>query len=145
MRTLEAIRSNRATIVVGIVVVIVLASSWLALFRHTQGDDGDLVALVHDGDGRTFLLPLDQDNRLDITTSYGTNVVVVQDGAIHMEEADCPNGTCLEATPLSSPGGQIICLPHHLWIEVVSAGSEGGQMDVSRAQDHSDGVDLVAR
>lgn len=140
----RTIRENRATVVVAAVVMALVAGLWLALGRG-PADDGTLVALVHDADGRTYELPLDRDDTLTVTTSLGSNTVVVEDGAVRMADADCPNRTCLQVAPLAQPGPQIICLPHQLWIEVVPQGEAGGTMDVSRAEDLDSEIDLQAR
>lgn len=138
-----AIRENRATVICGVLIAVALAAGFA--IRGLVGAGGPhLVALVHDADGKVHELPLDRDASLTVTTSLGTNVIEVRDGAVHMASADCPNRTCVMAAPLSSPGAQIICLPHRLWIEVAPAGSKGGSMDVSLAED-IEGVDLVSR
>lgn len=138
-----AIRENRATVICGVLIAIALVAGFVA--RGLVGRSGQhLVALVHDADGKVHELPLDRDASLTVTTSLGTNVIEVRDGAVLMASADCPNRTCVMVAPLSSPGAQIICLPHRLWIEVAPAGSEGGSMDVSLAED-IEGVDLVSR
>lgn len=137
------VQRNRATIVCAIVVALLIAglAAWASA---TKASGGRLVALVHDGDGQVHELPLDADTTLEVTTGMGSNTVVVEDGAVRVTAADCPNGTCLHEHPLSEPGQQIICLPHMLWIEVVPEGAEGGEMDVSLVED-ADDVDLVAR
>lgn len=140
----ETIRRNRATIVVGLVVALVLVISFLMLPK--PGGDSRLVALVHDGDGATHELPLDENGTLEVTTSLGRNVIEVVDGEVHMAEADCANGYCLTQHAISAPGEQIICLPHELWVEIVGKGSNGGTMDEGAiAYDAAgDGVDLQA-
>ena len=86
------------------------------------------VAVVTDGDGNVYELPLDQDTELTITTSLGTNVVQVQDGEVRVLEADCPNQDCVEMGFISSPGQQIICLPHELVVEI--SGGDDSESDV---------------
>ena len=142
----EALRRNRATIVVGLVIVAILATLMALVGRPQEPQGTALVALVHDGDGTTHELPLDQDATLEVVTSFGRNVIVVEDGAVRMAEADCANGYCLTQHAISSPGEQIICLPHELWVEVVGSTSDGGQMDESAiSYDAPDGdVDLQA-
>ncbi len=137
------VQRNRATIVCAIVVALLIVglAAWAGSAR---GAGGRLVALVHDGDGQTHELPLDKDTTLYVVTSLGSNTIVVEDGAVCVTAADCPNGTCLHEQPVSEPGRQIICLPHKLWIEVVPEGAEGGEMDVSLVEG-TDDVDLVAR
>ena len=141
----RVIRDNRATIVCGVIVATLLCAAALAF--APSGTQEDLVARVHDSDGRVYDLPLEQDATLTVSTSLGTNVVAVRDHAVFMQDADCPQRTCCQATALAEPGGQIICLPHQLWIEVVPKGAQDGQMDVSLATqiDESDGIDLQAR
>lgn len=137
------VQRNRATIACAIVIVLLMVG--LTIWASgDRGADGRLIALVHDGDGQTHELPLDKDATLEVTTSLGSNTVVVEDGAVRVVAADCPNGTCLHEHPLSEPGQQIICLPHKLWIEVVPDGADGGEMDVSLVEG-DEGVDLVAR
>ena len=144
MQTSKTIRENRATVVVGVVVVALIASLCLILYGRGTTSSARMVALVHDGDGQVHTLPLDKDTTLVVTTSLGTNTIAIQEGAVSMVGADCPNGTCIQHAPISEPGPQIICLPHQLWIEIVPEGSEGGVMDVTLAET-DDRVDLVAR
>lgn len=137
------VQRNRATIVCAIVIALLLVA--LAIWTGgTRGADGRYVALVHDGDGQTHELPLEADTTLEVTTSLGSNTIVVEGGAVRMVAADCPNGTCLHEHPLSEPGQQIICLPHELWIEIVPEGADAGEMNVSLVEGDDD-VDLVAR
>ena len=117
------VQRNRATIVCAIVVAL-LISGLAAWASRAGGAGGSLVALVHDGDGQTHELPLDKDTTLEITTSLGSNTVVVEDRAVRVVAADCPNGTCLHEQPVSEPGRQIICLPHKLVITIISDNSK---------------------
>lgn len=144
MSIASLIRNNRATIVCGVVIAAVLAALLLLTRGGAAGDSAQLVALVHDGDGATHELPLNEDAQVTVTTSLGSNTIEVREGSVRVVAADCPNGNCLHEQPLSAPGGQIICLPHQLWIEVLAAGDDPGEMDVSLATDEAD-VDLVAR
>ena len=139
------IRNNRATVVCGMLVVAALVGAFV--LRAMSGSPGGsrLVALVHDGSGEVHTLPLDTNTQLTVTTSLGTNTLVVEDGAIRMTAADCPNRTCLRTRPLHEPGAQIICLPHKLWVEVVPEGSKGGELDVSLAEQPDEGIDLQTR
>lgn len=143
MSLATTIRNNRATFICGLLLAALLAALWLGL--RARAVQGRMAALVHDGDGGVHTLPLNEDASLTVSTSLGSNTVAVEDGAVRVVEADCPNGTCMQHAPISTPEAQIICLPHKLWIEVVPEGSEGGTMDVALAEDTDDGVDLVAR
>lgn len=148
-------RAAKANIVLALAVGVVLAAAIVALAIGAAGGgdaaagDGP-VAVVHDGDGNVHELPLSDDATVTVTTSLGTNVVVVEDGAVRVAEADCENHDCIRQGAISEPGRQVICLPHELWIEVVAPGGESGQMDVG-AVAGADGsgasgdVDVIAR
>lgn len=122
-----------------IAVGIVLVAAVLGLWQLAQGQRGGY-AVVHDGEGGQTVLELSQDGTHAITTSLGTNVVVVQDGSVRVSEADCPNHDCVQQGAISSSSQQLVCLPHKLWVEVVddpaaasSTQAEGmaEQLDVS--------------
>ena len=145
---------NRANIIVGAIVAAVLAAA-LGAYAFMQmggtvgGANAALRAVVHDGDGATHELPLSEDAELPVTTSLGSNVVVVEDGAVYVREADCDNQDCIHQGKLDRPGRQIICLPHKLWIEVIAEGDASAEMDVDAALDgdsaDDEGLDAVAR
>ena len=137
------LRDNRATIIAGAIIAGILAALLVWQRSSTQAQ-GRMVALVHDADGKVYELPLDKDTTLEVSTSLGTNTVAVEAGSVRMAKADCPNGNCLQQHALTTPGAQIICLPHQLWIEVVPEGESGTAMDVTLVEGEDD-VDLVAR
>ena len=126
--------NGRANIIVGTLVAAVLVAA-VAVFAWLQlgAGAGALVARVHDGDGGVRELALDADSQTTVTTSLGTNVVVVEGGQVYVREADCDNQDCVHQGKISDPSRQIICLPHKLWIEVVAQGGQGGQMDIAAA------------
>ena len=137
------LRDNRATIIAGVIIAGILAALLVWQRSSTQAQ-GRMVALVHDADGKVYELPLDKDATLEVSTSLGANTVAVEAGSVRMAKADCPNGNCLQQHALTTPGAQIICLPHQLWIEVVPEGESGTAMDVTLVEGEDD-VDLVAR
>ncbi len=142
------IKRYGATVAAAVVVAAVVAACLAFALAPARGAGrgGRLVALVHCSDGTTHALPLDTDAELHIQTEFGSNTVVVEDGAVRMREADCPHGDCLHQSAISQPGEQIICLPHRLWIEVVPVGDdEAGEMDVDAVAYGPDAVDTVAR
>ena len=117
------LRRYRATIIAAVIIAVALISLLAFSFVRSRGGRG-AIALVHDGDGAVHELPLDEDTVLEVTTSLGTNTIVVEDGTVRMVEADCPHGDCTRQSPISQPGQQIICLPHELWIEIVASGGD---------------------
>ena len=145
MSLARTIRDNRATVICAVIGATAIAVLMGMRLYAMHASEGKLVALVHDGEGAVHTMPLDHNDTLVVTTRLGTNTIAVEDGAVRMLDADCPQRTCLLASPLCSPGRQIICLPHELWIEVAPKGSAGSDMDVTQAQELGDDVDFVAR
>lgn len=47
------------------------------------------------------------------------NVVVIENGAAYMREADCPDGLCMRQGAISRDKQTIVCLPHKLVVEVI--------------------------
>ena len=75
-------------------------------------------AVVKASDGTEYVLDLSKDSITTNSTSLGSNVVVVQNGAVHVEEADCANHDCVSQGSISKAGQQIVCLPHQLTIDI---------------------------
>ncbi len=69
-------------------------------------------------------IPLSEDGQYTITTDYGENVLSVRNGIVSVTASDCPGGDCTRMT--LTPGGAIICLPHHLVIAYAESGDIDG-------------------
>ncbi len=145
-----AAKSNKkaSLIATAIIIVVVLAglAAWSAFGAGSASQAASLKAVVHDGDGNTHEMDLSQDAQQTLTTSLGSNTVVVSAGKVHVEEADCPNHDCMRQGEIDTPGQQIVCLPHKLWIEVVAQGGASGQVpsSIATAQD-DDSFDVESR
>jgi len=48
----------------------------------------------------------------------GINLLVIKDGEVWVEEADCPDGLCMRTGKISKKGQSIVCLPHKVVIEI---------------------------
>ena len=53
-----------------------------------------------------------------VETQWGWNTVRVSPGAIEVAEADCPNQDCVKQGAISDGVVPIVCLPHHLVIQI---------------------------
>ena len=69
---------------------------------------------------------MSQDAVVAVTTDKGTNEVEVKGGRVRVNDADCPNRDCVGQGWIDRAGQQIVCLPHELWIEIVSDESVDG-------------------
>lgn len=143
------VRRNLATIVAAVVVAIMVGVALLLAQSHTTEVSGSTIA-IHDGEGKTHMLPLDKNDTLTVTTSLGSNTIVIEDGAAYISEADCPKGSCTHQQPISHAGEQLICLPHQLWVEVIETEGTASEAELDESavtwdDEDNDGVDLVSR
>jgi len=95
-------------------------------FRREQGGE----AAVYINGERAAAYPLDTDVSVRLETGAGEdyNILVIENGAASVTEANCPDKLCVGMHAVRYAGESIICLPHRLEVRI-----EGGQ---------SSGVDI---
>lgn len=54
----------------------------------------------------------------------GTNRLVIKDGAVHMEEASCPDKVCIKQGAVSETGQSIVCLPNRVIVTITGTDSQ---------------------
>lgn len=109
---------------VALLVALVVAGIGLSVAFFTPGEAAVSVNIVSEGKV-LYTLPLSRDTRLEIVSSYGTNVVTVKDGKVAVTEADCPDQYCVKRG-FCDRGAQIICLPNRLVLEFTGAQAVDG-------------------
>ena len=68
-------------------------------------------------------LDLNQDTSLTVSGwNGGSNTIVVQNGAISVTEATCPDHVCIHTGEISRTGETIVCLPNRLIITIIQDG-----------------------
>ena len=94
---------------------LMLLAAMLLLLRPRS--DGAAVVVLRDGEeiGR---YSLQEDCRL-VIGEEDYNILVIQEGAAAVVEANCGDHTCVRTGEVRRAGEQIICLPHHLMVKVV--------------------------
>lgn len=55
---------------------------------------------------------------ISIETAEGRNTIVIDDSAIAVTDADCPDRICVKTGPIQKKDEVIACLPHRLLIEI---------------------------
>lgn len=63
---------------------------------------------------------LNENTSFRIDTEWGYNEICVENGAISVKEADCPDGICVNDGARSKGGAPIVCLPHRIVIQIAS-------------------------
>ena len=90
-----------------------------------------VMQLAPSGDTKTVLITVDGEEYKRITiddttvetftieTEHGINNVVIENGAVSVVSADCPNQICVNTKEAQKAGDIIVCLPHKAVIEIV--------------------------
>ena len=102
-------------IIIGIPLLAVVLSVCFFLFSTT----GDM-AVVKVNNKEICRFPLDKDIETEI--NGGSHILCIKDGAVSIQEAQCPDGICKGYPPISQSGQSIVCLPYKLVVLVEEGG-----------------------
>lgn len=110
-------KARRNTLVLAAVLFTLLLAGFLiqSFLLKKKG----LRAVVEIDGEQAAVLPLSEE-RTVIFNETGYNCIRVSDGAVFMEEADCPDQVCVRTGRVDQLGGVIACLPHRLIVYVES-------------------------
>lgn len=114
---------------------LLLAGVLLGLILLLTKKPGKSVEIRVSGAG-VQSVPLDKPGKYEIEGLIGTNVLVIENGKAHMDEASCPDGICMGMGEIDSNGQSIICLPNEIVVVVVDPEAE--------TKSDSQAVDAVA-
>lgn len=94
-------------------------TAFVLLSRMNSASDGLTVTIRQDNEV-VATLPLDEDATYAVQSEDGgtTNLVVIEDGTVHMEEADCPDQLCVKQGKIRYAGDSLICLPNRVVVEI---------------------------
>ena len=106
------------------IAIVLVASVAGFLFFNRVGETGSRIEVTRDG-SLIGNYSLTENREIDLEG----NTLVVEEGAVYMKSADCPDRYCVSKGKISRVGENIVCLPHKLVVEV-----KGG-----------DDIDAVAR
>ena len=100
--------------------LLLLAAALSVTLRWGQTDGTQVVVRVDGQEAARY--SLDEDGRYEL--NGGTNILVIQDGAAFLTEANCPDLLCVRQGKISVSGQVITCLPNRLTVTVY--GGDGG-------------------
>lgn len=85
-------------------------------------------------DGKLYKkIPLSEhkgEDKINIETNYGYNVIDINNDSIRILDADCKDKICIKAGSISKPGESLVCLPHKLVVEIKSTSNNNNDIDV---------------
>ena len=102
-----------------IVIVVVIISLLFAVGGYIFNcvNPGKVVIITVNNE-EYMTLPLSENKELIVDNEYGINRIVIKDGKVCVESADCPNKTCVRQGEIDKLSESIICLPHKLSITI---------------------------
>lgn len=110
------------------IAVLLIGLFGFVLLRH---DAKDTATVQISSEGEIIkTVPLKTDGIYDITTEYGYNIIIVENGQVWVSEADCPGKDCMRFGKISRDGQVILCLPHRLVVSI-SNSAQGGPDAIS--------------
>ena len=112
-----------------VVIGLLLAAGIIGLF-FVQSQQKAGAQVVIDWQGETVeTLPLTENRTLRYERDDGQyNIVVIENGAVRVSEASCPDQVCVRHKPTDQTADPIVCLPNDLVVKVMTAG-EQSQLD----------------
>ena len=107
-----------------LILLVVLVALVVMLIMISGNRQGNQVHITADGITKTYSLSDKQ--RIRIRKSKDStgeqvdigNTIVIDNGQVYMEDADCPDQVCVHHKPISKSGETIICLPNQVFVEV---------------------------
>lgn len=99
-----------------ILVLTLLSLSFLPLAFFSQKNAKTAKITVDNEIYKT--VDLNKNEKFIVKNKYGENAVVVENGEIFIENADCRDQICVKRGKIKSSGENIACVPHKLLIEI---------------------------
>ena len=76
-------------------------------------------------DGKVYgIYDLADEQEIAIEQEDGINRLKIENGSIHMVEADCPDQYCIRQGTISKERQTIVCLPHKIVVEIIADGEQ---------------------
>lgn len=106
-----------------VIITVVLALAGAILIGNyirtlTPAGNGLTADMYVDGELYKSVSITKEEKTVEVDTDYGKNTFKVHDDGIEIIDADCPDKLCTGFGFITKAGDQIICLPHHLYIEI---------------------------
>lgn len=71
-----------------------------------------------------FSLSGKEDGVYSFETKYGKNTIEIKDSGARIIETDCPDKLCEKQGFINKSGLKLVCLPHHLVVEILGEDKE---------------------
>lgn len=100
-----------------LIFALIAAIILFSVFRLFPSQEAAYVLIKQDGKVYGNYL-LNENKEISIENAWGENQIVIRDGKVWVESADCRDKICVNHRPISQTKEVIVCLPHRLVIEI---------------------------
>jgi len=102
--------------------VIMLATALTVIIGlKAYGRGTNFLSVVVKGPDKTWIFPIETEERIYVTGSLGDTVVEIREGRAAIVSSPCNGQTCVAAGELSKNGQWAACLPNRVFILIEGA------------------------
>lgn len=113
---------KKADIVLFVLLVVIGLGASFAVYKMKSSGDTVLIKSDNELYGKYSLY---EDARIVVKNGKKSNTVVIEDGKVRVEEANCHNQLCVNHAEISEAGESIICLPNKVLVSIEGKGGGG--------------------
>jgi hypothetical protein len=107
--------------VIALAVALTVIVGWQAYGRGTNS-----LSVVVRGPDKTWIFPLEAEERISVAGSIGETLVEIHKGRATIVSSPCNGQTCVAAGELSKNGQWAACLPNRVFILIEGAADTDG-------------------
>lgn len=101
-----------------LLILLFLGGIGLLITGFFRNQDGSYVRITAAGE-RYGEYSLKENREIFVQNGEWTNTVVIENGAVFVREANCPDRYCVLHAKITGLADPIVCLPHKLVVEIV--------------------------
>lgn len=107
--------------------LVLIVCSAFALYPDAESG----ARVVVQGSGRTWVFPLEAEERIAVPGPLGETVVKIGGGRAVVLSSPCANQTCVAAGHIRRPGNWTACLPNKVLVSIEGKKDENGTVDAA--------------
>lgn len=109
-----------------ILVVLLLIGGTIIYQQVTPNNIGNIAVLEINGEIIAEFNLEQEYGQFHVETDQGYNILAFEDGRVKVEEADCPDQTCVRFGWIERIGQTIVCLPHRVIVRIENVTQDFG-------------------
>jgi hypothetical protein len=112
------------------VLAVALALTLCSALTVYSGAESEARVVIQ-GSGRSWIFPLEAEERIAVPGPLGETVVEIGGGRVMVLSSPCTNQTCVAAGHIRRPGNWTACLPNKVLVSIEGKEDEDGTIDAA--------------